>query len=201
MKQSDDNFSIFKKPERFIKAIKNSIDGNRHSIEYNNELNEIIFEIKNELFEDGGARIKIPEQEQALETQVEFLTKTLSEMRKEIQNLKQKALDKDEAAIKSFLQTSFLNNEEKKMIRKWIHPDKVIRFNLLFSSDKDGDRANSFHQICDGFSLLSPLFKILQEGNLVDIQPKIGVNQMLDQIIPEHLNLLFLIYQINKNLN
>ena len=160
LKQLDDNFSIFKKPERFIKAIKNSIDANRYSIEFNNELNEIIFEIKNELFEDGGARIKIPEQEQALETQVEVLTKTLSEMMKEIQNLKQKSLDKDEAAIKSFLQTSFLNNEEKKMISKWIHPDKVIRFNLLFSSDKDGDRASTFHQICDG---IFPTITVIQD--------------------------------------
>ena len=30
LKQLDDNFSIFKKPERFIKATKNSIDANRY---------------------------------------------------------------------------------------------------------------------------------------------------------------------------
>lgn len=81
-------------------------------------------------------------------------------MRKEIQNLKPKASDKDEATIKSFLQTSFLNNEEKKMISNWIHPDKVIGFDLLFSSDKDGDRANTFHQICDG---IFPTVTVIQD--------------------------------------
>ena len=36
LKQLDDNFSIFKKPVRFISVIKNSIDINRYSIEFNN---------------------------------------------------------------------------------------------------------------------------------------------------------------------
>ena len=36
------------------------------------------------------------------------------------------------------------------MISKWIHPTKVIRFNMLFTSDKDGDSSNTFHYHCDG---------------------------------------------------
>ena len=37
-------------------------------------------------------------------------------MRKEIQNLKIKQFEKDEAALKTFNGTSFLKDEEKKMI-------------------------------------------------------------------------------------
>ena len=85
-----------------------------------------------------------------LKTQVEALTKTVSEMRKEIQNLKIKELEKEEAAIKSFEQTSFLKDEEKKMISKWIHPNKVISFNMVLNTAKDGDSSSTFHYHCDG---------------------------------------------------
>ena len=43
-----------------------------------------------------------------------------------------KEKDKNEVAVKSFQGTSFLKDEEKIMISKWIHPNKVITFNLLF---------------------------------------------------------------------
>ena len=51
---------------------------------FDKEENVIVFEIKNDLFDDGGAKIKVPEKEQDLKTKVEALTKTVSEMRKEI---------------------------------------------------------------------------------------------------------------------
>lgn len=40
--------------------------------------------------------------------------------------LKIKERDKNEAAVKSFQGTSFLIDEEKIMISKWIHPNKVF---------------------------------------------------------------------------
>ena len=40
--------------------------------------------------------------------------------------LKIKERDKNEAAVKSFQVTSFLIDEEKIMISKWIHPNKVF---------------------------------------------------------------------------
>jgi hypothetical protein len=70
-------------------------------------------------------------------------------MRKEIQKIKIKE-EKDEAAVKSFNGISFLKDEEKKQISKWIHPNKVIRFNMLFNTSKDGDRSSTFHFQCDG---------------------------------------------------
>ena len=43
-----------------------------------------------------------------------------------------------------------MKDEEKKQISKWIHPNKVIRFNRLFNTAKDGDRYSTFHYHCDG---------------------------------------------------
>ena len=71
-------------------------------------------------------------------------------MRKEIQKIKIKEEEKDEAAVKSFNGTSFLKDEEKKQISKWIHPNKVIRFNMLFNTANDGDRSSTYHYYCDG---------------------------------------------------
>ena len=80
------------------------------------------------------------------------MTKIVSELRKEMQNIKIKDKDKDEAAIKSFAQTAILkDDEEKKMISRSIHPNKKIRFNLLFTTNIDGDRSVNFYYNCDGF--------------------------------------------------
>ena len=150
LKEQDENFLVFKRVEIFIDRIKKFIQNEKYAVKFNEEENMIHFEIKNELFEDGVAIIKIPEKKQDLETQVESLTKTVSELRKELQALKIKEAEKELAAEKSFQNTSFLKDDEKKMISKWIHPTKVIRFNMLFSTDIDGDSASTFHYYCDG---------------------------------------------------
>ena len=150
LREQDENLGIFKRPEKFIDRIKTFIQNEKYAVKFSENENMIIFEIKNELFEDGVAIIKIPEKKQDLETQVESLTKTVSELRKELQGLKIKQVEKDEVAVNSFKNTSFLKDEEKKMISKWIHPNKIIRFNMIFSTDKDGDSASTFHYHCDG---------------------------------------------------
>ena len=110
----------------------------------------IIFEIKNEFFENGSAKIRIPEKEQDLKTQVESLTKIVSEMRKAKPNIKLIDSDKDEISKKSFEQTQILNDEEKILITKQIEPNKAIRFIMLFSSEKDEDSYSTFHYYYDG---------------------------------------------------
>ena len=150
LKEMDENFLMFKNAETFIKKIKTFIQSENYSVVFDKEENVIIFEIKNDIFENGAAKIKIPEHERDLNAQVESLTKTVSELRKEILAFKIKEKDKDEAAIKSFQGSSFLKDEEKKIISKWIHPNKIIRFNMLFSTDKDGDSSSQFHYYCDG---------------------------------------------------
>ena len=150
LKQLDDNFFMFKTVEKLINAIKNCINNDNYSVVLDKDESSIIFEIKNEIFENGGARIKIPEKKQDLESQVESLTKIVAEMKKEIQNIKIIETEKDESAVNSYIGTWFLKDEEKKQISKWIHHTKIIKFNLLFSTDKDGDSSSTFHYYCDG---------------------------------------------------
>lgn len=114
----DENFLMFKNSEKFIKKIKTFIQSENYSIVFDEEENVIIFEIKNDIFENGAAKIKIPEHERDLNTQVESLTKIVSELRKEMQAFKIKEKDKDEVAIKSFQGSSFLKDDEKKIISK-----------------------------------------------------------------------------------
>ena len=147
LKQIDDNFFMFKTSERFINAIKSCIQSENYSISIDKEENAAIFLMKNDFFDNGGAKIKIPEKEQDLKSQVEALTKIVSEMKNERKKLE---LEKDEAALKSFQKTSFLKDDEKKLISQWINPNKVIRFNMLFNTNIDGDSASTFHYNCDG---------------------------------------------------
>ena len=151
LKEADENFFIFKNTEKMIHGIKSCIDLGKYSMKLDEEENIIIFEIKNEFFENGKAIIKIPEKEQDLKLQVECLTKVVSDLREQVKsNNKNNEKLKDDTAINSFEGTSFLNNDEKKLISKWISPNKVIKFNLLFSTNKDGDSSSTFHYYCDG---------------------------------------------------
>ena len=152
LKEMDENFFIFKNTTKLVLGIKACIDLGKYSMKLDEEENIIIFEIKNEFFENGKAIIKIPEKEQDLKLQVECLTKVVADLREQVKNNNNKNDEKlkDDAAIKSFEGTSFLNNDEKKLISKWISPDKVIKFNLLFSTNKDGDSSSTFHYYCDG---------------------------------------------------
>ena len=62
LKELDDDFFMFKWVERFIYTIKTFIESEKFSLFYNKDENLIIFDIKNEIFENRGAKIKIPEQ-------------------------------------------------------------------------------------------------------------------------------------------
>lgn len=150
LKELDENFFIFKNTEKLMNGIKTCVESEKYLLKYDEKENCIIFEIKNDFFENGSAKIKIPEKEQDLKTQVDCLTKIIAEMKKELNNYKNNEKSKEEAAVKSFNGTSFLNDDEKKLISKWIHPNKVLKFNMLFNTAKDGDSASTFHYYCDG---------------------------------------------------
>ena len=147
LKELDDNFFVFKNSEKLLNGIKTCVESEDYSVNYDEKENCMIFEMKNSFFEKGIANIKIPEKEQDLKTQVECLTKIVTELKNELKNNK---LNKDDAAVKSFDGTTFLNDEEKKLISKWIHPNKAIKFNLLYSNNIDGDSSSNFHIYCDG---------------------------------------------------
>ena len=42
---------------------------------------------------------------------------------------------------------------KKKLISKWIHPSKILKFNILFNTAKDGDSASTFHCYSNGIFL------------------------------------------------
>ena len=150
LKELDDNFFIFRNTERLITGIKSCLESDKYNLDYNEDENNMILELKNEFFENGVAKIKIPEKEQDLKAQVNCLTSVVSELRAELKNFKENKKSKEETAINSFNGTCFLNNDEKKLISEFIHPNKIIKFNLLFSTNKDGDDSSTFHYYCDG---------------------------------------------------
>ena len=148
LRKQNQNLMIFRDAEKLMAAIKKCIDSNKYAIWYDKNESSFIFEMKNEIFDNGVmAKLKLPEKEQNLESKVKCLTKIINSLRSQLKKYKN---DKEEAAVNSFQRTSILNNEEKKLISKWIDPKKTIKFYLLFSTVKDGDSSSTFHAYCDG---------------------------------------------------
>ena len=150
LKEKDDNFCVFMNSERFVNGIKACIESEKYSLKNDEEEDVLLFEIKNEFFVRGSAVIKIPPKEQDLKVQVECLTKVVANLKEELKKYMDKEKTKDETAKNSFEGTSFLKDDEKILISKWISPNKVIKFNLLFSTNKHGDSSSTFHYYCDG---------------------------------------------------
>ena len=80
-----------------------------------------------------------------LKQEIELLKNRLKELTsiKEIGNMK------DNTTVNSFKGTVFLQDKEKILINQWINPDKIIKFNLLFSTNMDGSCSSTFHYYCD----------------------------------------------------
>ena len=112
--------------------------------------------MRHDIFDaDYIAKIKIPEKEQDLKEKVDSLTDIVSELREKIKIMeedqkKNGEQEKEDAAINSFIGTSFLKNDEKIMISEWIHPKTIIKFVLLYNNANDSDGTNYFHMNCDG---------------------------------------------------
>lgn len=157
LKKKEDCFYGFITAEKFVNnGIKKSIDGNKIALVYSQENKCITLEMRHDIFDaDYIAKIKIPEKEQDLKEKVDSLTDIVSELRDKIKKIeedqkKNDEKEKEDAAINSFVGTSFLQNDEKKMISEWIHPKKVIKFALLYNNANDSDGSNYFHMNCDG---------------------------------------------------
>ena len=100
------------------------------------------------------------EKTENLKSKIESFASDISKMKEKINKINEteegkKTEDlklKNEAAVKSFFGTSILKDEEKKLISEWIHPNKILKFNLLYSNTRDSDDSNTFHYYCDGVS-------------------------------------------------
>lgn len=69
---------------------------------------------------------------------------------------------KDELAKISFYGTNILNNDEKILISKWINPNKIIKFNLVFNTNNDGYSYSYFHDYCDN---VFPILIVIQDNS------------------------------------
>jgi hypothetical protein len=149
--EKDENLSIFNSIKRLIHGIKTCIESEKYSFS-ENEFN-FILTIENDFFENKKANIEIPIKEQDLKIQINSLTKIISELKKEINELKMNKPNKElkiKIAKESITNSSFLTDEDKVLLSEWIDPVKIIRFSLLFNSSKDGASSSTFHYYCDG---------------------------------------------------
>jgi len=162
LNELDENFNIFRNSEKLFSGIKSCIESGKYSLEFNEKKNFITFGIKNDFFENGIATIQIPQKEQDLNTQINSLNRIVSELKEELKKVKSYEISKQDAAIKSFKGTSILKDDDKILISKWIHPNKVITFNMLFDTNRDGDSSSTFHYYCDG---VFPTVTVVKDTN------------------------------------
>ena len=149
-----ENFK-FKNMEKLCNIIRKYINSDKYEIIFGNDENYIKFRIKSELFENDQVDFKIPEKgvDLNIKTEIDALKVNFDEINKIIGDNKEffyeKSKTKEECAKKSFYGTSILNDEDKILISKFIDPHRKIKFNLLYSSSKDGFTSAYFHDYCD----------------------------------------------------
>ena len=149
--EKDDNLSLFGSIKRLIHAIKACIETDKYSFSENEFCFTLI--IENDFFENKKANIEIPIKEQDLKIQLNSLIKIVSELKKEVNELKMNKPNKElkeKIAKESISNSAFLTDEDKVLLSEWIDPVKVIRFSALFNSSKDGASSSTFHYYCDG---------------------------------------------------
>ena len=159
----------FKNIKKLENLVRKCIDSNKYEINSENEGSYLIFKIISEVFDNDVAEFKIPEKglDANLKSELASLKSTISDMNDEIESLKdivynRKKTKKEEVAKKSFEKSSILNDEEKILISNWIDPNKVIKFNLVFDSSKDGFSYDYFHDYCDN---ISPILIFIKDNS------------------------------------
>ena len=175
----NENFTFFNSPRVLISSIKKCIFGKKYNITSNEE--NLKFSIENDLFENNTASIEIPIKEQDINTKVNALNQVILNLKEELKKIneqlnastkeKEKEIkllkdQKNKLAKESFEGTEILNEEEKILISGWIDEKKIFKFNLVYSTKKDGESASNFHYYCDG---VSPTVVIIKDtyGNKI----------------------------------
>jgi hypothetical protein len=152
LQKKNDDFSFFKTTNIFINSINTVIDSNNFSIEKTKN-NTLMLGMRNDLFNNGVITIEIPERKDLeLKEELEYLKNYMNKFQNQT---------KDEAAISSFKGTEILYESDKILISKWIHPHKIIKFNLLYTT-KDSNSASTFHYYCDG---IYPTLVVVKEDS------------------------------------
>ena len=166
IQNKDKNLYLFSSAEKLVSAIKKCIETKKYKYTADNEFFKLI--IQNDFFEDEQAIITIPlGQNQNLVDIFLNLKEELEKIKKEKNNanIKNEELIKEEKiklAKESFEGSVILNEEEKILLNEWVNPKKPLKFNLVFSTQKDGPSASTFHMHCDG---VSPTITIVMDTN------------------------------------
>ena len=166
IQNKDKNLYLFSSAEKLVSAIKKCIETKKYKYTADNEFFKLI--IQNDFFEDEQAIITIPlGQNQNLVDIFLNLKEELEKLKKEKNNsnIKNEELIKEEKiklAKESFEGSVILNEEEKILLSEWVNPKKPLKFNLVFSTQKDGPSTSTFHMHCDG---VSPTITIVMDTN------------------------------------
>ena len=109
----------------------------------NDELNQS----KNQLKE---AKEEIKKANELIKKNTDIINQLKNEKKQNEEEIQKQ--NKIKFAKQTFETTNILNDEEKVLISEWIHPKKVLKFNMVFNTNKDGSSASTFHYYCDGVS-------------------------------------------------
>ena len=109
----------------------------------NDELNQS----KNQLKE---AKEEIKKANELIKKNTDLINQLKNEKKQNEEEIQKQ--NKIKFAKQTFETTNILNDEEKVLISEWIHPKKVLKFNMVFNTNKDGSSASTFHCYCDGVS-------------------------------------------------
>lgn len=145
----------FKTIEKYVNLFKKCVDLEKYDIEQSKNDNAVTFIMYIELLDNAKVQIIIPEKGNDLniKKELEALESVVNEIKQKVfieNNDNLNLNSKYVTAVNSFVGTSILTNEEKKLISDWIDPIRTIKFILLFSTEKDGDSSSTFHYYCDG---------------------------------------------------
>ena len=124
----------------------------------NNDLKKTKEELNQSKNQLNEAKEEIKKANELIKKNTEIINQLKNENKKE-EIQKQ---NKIKFAKQTFETTNILNDEEKILISEWIHPKKVLKFNMVFNTNKDGSSASTFHYYCDG---VSPTVTIVRDTN------------------------------------
>ena len=145
-----------------------------------NKQNQEISELKNENIQLKNEINELKRDINDIKVKINILSKSKEE-RKTIANLKSKIISEDEEIYNVDL-------------KKWINPTKNIKAELLYRLSENGEKYETFHQLCDKKGPTLTLFHLKENGH------KIGIYTPLswDQKVREKSDTETFIFNLNK---
>ena len=135
-----------------------------------NELTRVVLDLKEEIKKTKEDLKNTSDQLDNSKNEIKKISEEYSKTKNELNALKKEKEDKIllkknnkiKYAKESFEGSQIINDEEKVLISEWIDEKKIFKFNMVFSSRKDGTSASNFHYNCDG---VSPTVVIIKDTN------------------------------------